>query len=281
MKTVPDIADVVELQTWASNRPYSVSTLKEDLEAALAEEEQDEAETYAREVFEEIAERAQLLGPAYPFTQDGITLAPNQLTIGSSYLFCLGLTFFDNVTLELRTREFEGIVQTAAMNYFGGSAVRIGAPWATGEITDYRTLLEKVSDLIPDLGPPTQLVAPSGGDAGWDVVVVNNFADSRFSRIIALGNCATGKTDWRRKGLETQPTLFWSFFTRPPQATNVCLTFVAVPFLMSEQEKLRKAGQTCITFDRIRICEHAPSANQTVMEWLAGNRADALNIALL
>jgi hypothetical protein len=124
-------------------------------------------------------------------------------------------------------------------------------------------------------------VAPSGGDAGWDVVIVNNFGDRKFSRVIALGNCATGTTDWRRKGLETQPTLFWSFFTRPPQATNVCLTFVAVPFLMSEEDKLRKAGQTCITFDRIRICEYAPSATQAVMDWLVANRTAALDIPLL
>jgi hypothetical protein len=281
MTDVPQIADVVEFQTWAADQAYSISTLQEDLEAALGEDEHDQAEDYARQIFEELASRAQLLGTAYPFDHDGATLTPNNRKSDSSYLFCLGLNFSDDITLELRTREFEAVVKTAAEAYFRGEAVRIGAPWATGEITDYLVLLQKVSDLIPDLGPPTQAVAPGGGDAGWDVVVVNNFKDRKFSRIIALGNCATGRTNWRQKGLETQPTLFWSFFTRSPLSENVCLTFIAVPFLMTDDDKLRKAGEKCITFDRIRICEHAPSTSPAVMAWLESQRAKALDEPLI
>jgi hypothetical protein len=281
MKAVPEIADVVELQAWAEDQPYSISALQDDLEAALPGDEADRAEDYAREVFEEVAQRARLLGQAYPFTYDGITLAPNDRKANSSYLFCLGLNFLGDITMELRTREFEAVVKVAAEGYFRGQAVRIGAPWATGEITDYRSLLQKVSDLIPDLGPPTRDEAPGGGDAGWDVVVVNNFKDRKFSRIIALGNCATGKTDWRRKGLETQPTLFWSFFTRPPQSENVCLTFIAVPFIMTEEDRLRKTGEKCIIFDRIRICEHSPSTSPEVMEWLDSQRPRALDEPLI
>jgi len=99
--------------------------------------------------------------------------------------------------------------------------------------------------------------------------------------MIALGNCATGVTDWRKKGMEAQPTLFWDFFTRPPQAYNVCLTFIAVPFLMSERDKKRKAGPWCIAFDRFRICEHAGGASPAVMEWLESQRPKALDLALL
>jgi hypothetical protein len=281
MSTIPEIADIVELQTWAANKTYSVSALEEELEALLPGEEEDQPETYAREVFEELAERSRLLGPAYPFTHDGETLVPNLRKDDSSYLFCLGLTWLENITSTLRTREFEAIVKAAAEGYFGGESVRIGAPWTTGEITDYAVLLQKVSDLIPDIGPPTQTEAPGGGDAGWDVVVVNNFEDRKFSRIIALGNCATGRTDWRGKGLETQPTLFWDFFTRPPQPYNVCITFLAVPFLMTEEDKKRKTGPACITFDRIRICEHAPSATPAAMTWLDEQRNNALDLAMM
>src|SRR6185437_536951 len=281
MKSVPEIADVVELQVWAEDQAYSDSALKEDLEAALPAEEMENAEEYARQVFEEVMQRARLLGTAYPFTCDGVTIAPNERKADSSYLFCLGLNFFEEITVNLRTREFEAVVKAAAESYFRGKAVRIGAPWRTGEITSYRELLEKVTDLIPDLGPPIQNEALGGGDAGWDVVVVNNFADGKFSRIIALGNCATGITDWRKKGMEAQPTLFWDFFTRPPQPYNICLTFIAVPFLMSEHEKKRKAGPWCIAFDRIRICEHAGSASPVGMEWLESQRNKALDLALV
>ncbi len=281
MSTISEIADAVELRTWANDKSYSIGALKEDLEAILPGDGSKKPEDYAREVFEEMIDRARLLAAAYPFDLDGVTLTPNELKLNSSYLFCLGLNFFENIPLRIRSPEFEALVRKAAEKYFRGEAIRIGAPWKTGTITDYKTLLKMVSNLIPDLGPPTREKAPDGGDAGWDVVVVNNFADHKFSRIIALGNCATGKTDWRKKGMEAQDTFFWSFFTKEPQNTNTCLTFVAVPFLMTDEEKLRKTARTCITFDRIRICEQAPLTSTCSMRWLEGHRADALDIPLM
>jgi hypothetical protein len=280
MNAVPEIADVVELQTWASNSTYSVSTLEEDLRAAMPTEDRDQTEALARQVFEVMTERSRLLGASYPFTHDGTTLTPTERGLDSSYLFCLGLTWLEDINNNLRTREFEAIVKAASEEYFRGNAVRIGAPWKTQEITVYGELLQLVTDLIPDIGPPTRTEAPGGGDAGWDIVVVNNFADKQFSRIIALGNCATGRSDWDRKGAETQPTMFWDFFTRPPQPYNICLTFLAVPFLMTRDDKLRKAGPNCITFDRMRLCEHAPRATGPAMAWLASQRTNALDLAL-
>jgi len=202
MNSVPEIADIVELQAWAAQKTQSASSLEEELRAALPDDDREKAEAVAREVFETLGERGHLLGDSYPFTFDGTTLTPNGNIANSSYLFCLGLTWLENITVNLRTREFEAIVKTAAEEYFGGDAVRIGAPWKTQEITVYAELLQLVSDLIPDIGPPTQHTAPNGGDAGWDVVVANNFRDQRFSRIIALGNCATGRTDWLGKGVK-------------------------------------------------------------------------------
>jgi hypothetical protein len=281
MDNISDIADVVELHAWATDRPYSISSLKEELEAALPNDDAERAEDYAREVFEEIADRARLLGVAYPFSVDGVTLTPNDRKNDSSYLFCLGLNFFDDIPADFRTREFEGIVKAAAEGYFRGKGLRIGAPWKTEDIKEYTDLLQLVSDLIPDLGPPSRTRAPKGGDAGWDIVVVNNFADAKFSRIIALGNCATGRTDWLKKGNETGPNLFWSFFNRSPMGPNVCLTFFAVPFLMTEEDKLRKVSDTCMTFDRIRICEHVPFASEPVMHWLESHRINALDVSLI
>lgn len=281
MDNIPDIADVVELRAWANDQSYSISSLKEDLEAALPGDDSEQAEDYAREIFEEILDRARLLGEAYPFSVDGVTLTPNDRKNDSSYLFCLGLNFFEDVPPDFRTREFEGIVKQAAEAYFRGRGLRIGAPWRTEEIKEYADLLQLVSDLIPDLGPPTRNKAPKGGDAGWDIVVVNNFADGKFSRIIALGNCATGRTDWLKKGNETGPNLFWSFFNRTPMGLNVCITFFAVPFLMTEEDKKRKVTDTCLTFDRIRICERVPAASQAVMEWLEHNRNNALDVSLI
>jgi len=276
-----NVADVVELRTWANDKPYSVSALKEDLEAILSGDDADRAEDYAQHVFEELERRSLLLQESYPFGVDGMTITPTDRKTNSSYLFCLGLKFIRQVPEGFRTREFEAIVKEAAEDYFRGKGVRIGAKWKTGEITDYGHLLQLVSDLIPDLGAPTRNTAPNGGDGGWDVVVVNNFADQTSPRIIALGNCARGRTDWLKKGLETAPQFFWSFFTKSPADLNVCLTFLAVPFLLTEDDKLRKRYRDSISFDRIRICERVPSTSEAVMTWLQDHRADALDISLL
>jgi hypothetical protein len=283
MKGPVEIADTIELLVWANDQSYSQSELKDDLEAGWPQVDPQGPEDLARQVFEELFDRAGTLGKAYPFLCNGNVLRPRQERKGnSSYLFCLGLTYFEaKVTLELRTREFEGIVSKAAESYFGGKSVRIGAPWATQKITSYKALLQMVSDLIPELGPPIRETAPGGGDAGWDIVLVRNFADDRFSRIIALGNCATGLTNWKAKGAEVAPTLFWSYFKSDPASRNPCLTFFAVPFQMTDDDKLSKAHHNCITFDRLRICEHSPNANKKVMKWLEALRADAQDLPLL
>ena len=145
MNSISDIADVVELQTWATDRAYSISSLKEDLESALAGDEIEFAEQYARETFEEIETRAALLATSYPFDLEGVTIRPNARKTNSAYLFCLGLQFLRGIPLEMRTREFEGVVKVAAESYFRGKGVRVGAPWSTPEITEYKDLLQTIS----------------------------------------------------------------------------------------------------------------------------------------
>lgn len=282
MKDLDTMADILELQVWASDQAYSESSLQEDIEALWAEDDPDGAEEIARDIFSVLEERANILGDAYPFICDGQVLSPRpNRKDDSSYLFCLGLLHFsDDVNLHLRTREFEAVVKKAAESYFGGEAVRIGAPWSTGQITDYGQLLASVSDLLPDIGPPTRTVAPQGGDGGWDIVLVKNFSDRKFSRLIALGNCATGIEDWESKGQEKAISLFWSFFTRMPQTVNPCLTFLAVPFVLTEDQKLAKAYPNGITLDRFRVCGHAPNASPAIMAWLNTHRQYALNIPL-
>lgn len=275
-------ADIVELHTWANDVAYSISSLKENLEAILPDDNASEdAEVYSNEIFEEFEQRRNLLGTSYPFDVDGNTLVPNQLKANSSYLFCLGLTFFEPVPNDMRTREFEGIVRLAAEAYFRGTAVRIGAPWRTGEIATYQELLQRVVDMIPDLGVPVRTVAPHGGDGGWDIVVVNNFVDNAFSRIIALGNCATGRTDWLTKGNETEVTDFWDAFSHPPERKNVCIRFLAVPFQMTKEQKDKKQGPGNLLFDRIRICHLVGTTSQRVMDWLAEHRDNTLELALI
>ncbi len=79
--------------------------------------------------------------------------------------------------------------------------------------------------------------------------------------------------------METQPTLFWNFFQG--QHLSVFITFFAVPFAMNEEDRLRKLSNSSLTFDRFRICEHAPTtAIPETAEWLEEQRENALSVPL-
>lgn len=72
----------------------------------------------------------------------------------------------------------------------------------------YARCPECLAGRIRELGPPVVDAAPGGGDGGWDVIIVKNFADDDISRFIAIGNCATGKYNWHQKWKETAANYF-------------------------------------------------------------------------
>jgi hypothetical protein len=282
MKTIEEMSDIIELQTWATSKPATLSALTDQLGSALDEEDRAEAEKIAQNVLDEFMRRQELLKGSYPFKSDGLKLELDHTEPASTtYLFCLGLSLLPSTEIdaEQRSVQFETTVMNAARSFFGGHALRIGAPWRTQEIPEYSVLLDKVVELIPNLGKKMVNTAPGGGDAGWDVLIVKNFCDNLYPRFIALGNCATGRSDWIRKGMETQPTLFWSFFQSDHR--SVFITFFAVPFAMTEGDRLRKLSNSCLTLDRFRICEHAPTTPlPEIATWVEGQRAHALEIPL-
>jgi hypothetical protein len=279
MKDIPDIADAVEFRTWAKQEPYTFNALEDDLKAAIDEEEY--TENLPQNVMDEIQTRRLLLNDKYPFECDGYKLEVRAADArNSTYVFCLGLSLLPaaNIENDQRAKQFETIAMTAAAGFFGGQGLRIGAPWRTEEIATYDILLDRVVELIPDLGKRVRDVPPGGGDGGWDVLVVKDFADKRFPRLVALGNCATGRTDWKRKGKETEPEYFWEFFAHGHRSTFV--TFFAVPFVMDDDARKRRLSPTGMTFDRFRICEYAPQSNEDVAGWIESVRTAALDVSL-
>jgi hypothetical protein len=282
MKEISEIADAIEFRVWASGTPCTLSSIKEELQAALAEDEEESPEDLAQSVIEEIQTRQMLFNGAYPFECDGYKVEFSAPLDGTStYIFCLGLSLLphEQISNEQRTIQFETVAMNAAKAFFGGSELRIGAPWRTAEIPTYEDLLDKVAALVPNLGPRTRNAAPDGGDCGWDVLIVKGFKDNNFPRLIVLGNCATGRTDWIKKGMETAPTyLFETFFTSDHK--SVLITFFAVPFAMDDEARKRKLYNQTIILDRFRICEHAPVSPQDVAAWLETTRKAALEVPL-
>jgi hypothetical protein len=282
MKEISEIADAVEFRAWASRKASTFSSIKEELQAAMADDEEESPEECAQDVMDEIQSRQVLLDGAYPFECDGYKVAFSAPTAGAStYLFCLGLSLLPpaHISNDQRSVQFETVAMSAAKSFFGGTELRIGAPWRTDEIPTYEDLLKKVAALIPNLGPLTRDAAPEGGDCGWDVLIVKGFKDQEFPRLIVLGNCATGRTDWMKKGMETAPRYFFdSSFTSDHK--SVLITFFAVPFVMDDEARKRKLYDQTITFDRFRICEHAPVSPSDVADWLETAREAALKVPL-
>lgn len=276
------IADVIEFRVWASGKPYTFSSIKEELQSAMGDDEEDAPENCAQLVMDEIQARQMLLSDAYPFDCDGYKVEFSPPALGTStYVFCLGLSLLpaEQISNVQRETQFETIAMNAAKAFFGGEELRIGTPWKTAEVTTYKELLDKVTALIPNLGPCSREAAPDGGDCGWDVLIVKGFKDNNFPRLIILGNCATGRTDWMKKGMETAPHYFFeSSFTSSHK--SVLITFFAVPFVLDDEMRKRKLYGQTITFDRFRICENSPISPVDVKPWLESMRAEALNIPL-
>ena len=249
-------------------------------EEAIDSDDDDECDAFellAQQVFDEILERQIRLGVAYPFACDGYKVNYPVGSYGLPYIFCLLLSYLPSTQIQNPqcAPQFEILAMDAAMNFFGGAGLRIGWPW---DRDTYAELLDDVVSLLPDLGQialPEPVVA---GDRGWDILIVKGFGDNSYPRFVALGNCATGRTDWRMKGLETQPEYFWQCFQH--ERAGTWLTFSAVPFPMDEDSRLRKASRHTLTFDRYRICEFATGLCAEAEQWVNQQFMNASNIPL-
>lgn len=273
------VADRVELYVWGNAEPYTLSSLKEVLEAAGTSKKR----AYQRAVaaFEEFERRERILGAGYPFELGDEAIRLKMPGAASPYLYCLALSGLQHEDIEedMRAEMFELLAMRAAENFFGGEGIRIGAPWKNTETPEYADLLLRVAGLIRELGPPVVNAAPDGGDGGWDVIVVKNFADDEKPRFIAIGNCASGKSNWRSKWKETAATYFWGFFTHQP--VSACIEFFAIPFVIDDEMRKRKCDMRTVTFDRLRIAEHAAALDGRSQEWLQKVRSKAADVALV
>ena len=289
MTDVSKIADAAELRVWAKQEVYTLAALVEDLKASIDEDEygeeeagaesSEETQALAQKVMDEVLARQEILKGSYPFECDGykIQLKPGDAN-KSTYVFCLGLSLLppDNVSAHQRGVQFETVAMRAANRFFRGQPLRVGHPLSNGAPT-YKDLFDQVIKLIPDLGSPSD-EAIKRGDGGWDVLIVKSFADNKFPRLIVLGNCATSRAEWLSKGMETAPNYFWKSFKGRHE--SVVLTFLAVPFLMDDDDRLRKSYENAISFDRLRICEHAPESSQDIADWIESTREAALGVPL-
>lgn len=269
MPDYSDVADRLEFIVWAENTPYSISTLKDALQALLASADAVEAQQLADDVFETLAERKAMLGPRYPFDVSSKLVSSLGTTIsGTPYLFCLACSIVSHEVITPRVRDlmFEQLARSAAESYFGGVGIQTGAKWRQHGHKSYAEMIRKVGASISELGSPVRTVQPGGGDGGWDVILVKQFSDRLYPRIVVGGNCATGQTDWLKKGNETVfPHWFRHFFGKQPDGPY--FEFFAAPFAADADQRSRKTGKETFLFDRFRLAEHGV-AQPGMRDWL-------------
>ncbi|MEO5804561.1 MAG: hypothetical protein ABIR24_13625 [Verrucomicrobiota bacterium] len=117
----------------------------------------------------------------------------------------------------------------------------------------------------PDRKIPT---ARTKKDAGLDIVTWRSFPDGRSSKLIAFGQCATGK-HWWDKRLELQPGDWCrTWMTKTPHVIPLKMFFV--PHSVSGDEWSELGYQSGIIFDRFRISHYAeqnmPAALRSILK---------------
>jgi hypothetical protein len=252
----------------------SASQLKTEVEMTGSEDALDPAEEGAASLseqlegkidgaFTEAERRIKSCGSSYPFDVQRKALLPRDREFSSVYTFLLGLsTYGENAIPEMDAAKlFEETCAHASRIYFGSkehpAATHIfGFPRRIGE----RGFQKALSDLcsvhlcegVPDEKMPN---AHTKKDAGLDIVIWRNFPDSRSSKFIAFGQCATGGNWWGKRH-ELQPDDWCNtWLTKRPQVTPMKVFFV--PHAVDD-DLWGELGYTAgVIFDRFRIAFYA------------------------
>lgn len=274
---VSQVADNVELRVWANKSGIPMDSIKEEIKTLIPDEEDtdeidDELFEFVTEVFDEFGYRKKYLGDNYPFdlTAQRLDIADTLLQYATTYLFCLGLSRLEpekiNQSRAIRSIEFEMVALSATKAYFNAEGVRTGAPWRTNTLQNYYDVLNQICSFVPEVkAPQKDIMAPRGGDGGWDFVVGKSFPDQHFPQLIAIGNCATGE-NFLQKGEDLTADHFFSKFLG--RVRSPIIEVMAVPFILTEEHKSMKANSRRILFDRLRLALHCPTAGTDAVSWL-------------
>jgi hypothetical protein len=270
--SIQDLARAINRDGTVEDRASDVRRAKYD-ELALAS---------AESAFEEVEDRSRACGGEYPFAvhDDYIQLRASGEASPYMFLLLLSTTFHERgVKREaaVRVKMFEEICADAGRSYFGGadaSSRVFGFPRRTGNRNFSEALDAFCVDFGEGAGHKGRPTLADKKDAALDVIVWRTFPDRRAGKLIAFGQCATGR-NWRSKLTELQPDAFWDTWIRERPA-HPPLRLFFTPYRLDEGswfEDSRKAG---LFFDRCRIVAHlqrrnAP-AHKAATEWVRSAR---------
>jgi hypothetical protein len=214
----------------------------------------------------------------YPFSLQRKVLLNRDPNLSSVYAFLLGLSLMGEAAVAglNGAKLFEDVCSFASQAYFGSGKTPaenhiFGFPRRVGA-KDFVTAIEelclhKIREGTPDKKFPT---AHTMKDAGLDIVAWRSFPDRRSSKLIAFGQCATGKNWWGKRH-ELQPGDWCrTWMLKTPHLIPVKMFFV--PHAITNEEWAELGYQAGIIFDRFRITHFAEqcisrSVRHQLKEW--------------
>ena len=219
---------------------------------------------------EEIERRVALLGPAYPFSLDGGTLAYAASASGIyEFLLCIcnsQLTTGDYVWLP---RLFERVAARLVAAYFGEHAESIHTGWPRdGTVgSSFSEAMTTVATCTgewtwgPDEGLPD---VHHSGDQGCDFVVWFNAVDGRqIGQLFVLGQCACGN-DWQTKFRDLDVVRLRKWFN-PLSVVDPVRSF-ATPHHVADALLREASRESGLFFDRARLAKIASGVRQDVLD---------------
>ena len=242
-------SDVLRLYDFLEDEGHEIErddVTGEELESEILAEDREKC---ANDVLNEVEYRSSVLRQDYPFVlqeagqqwniRPAVPSQENKVEAARiCYLFCLLISAIrderlsgDTVAALRRSmpNHFQAVATDAAAGILNGEAVSFGFPRPTGE--GFRPALSSASQQMGLGAVLDALPLWSNGqekDAGIDVIAWQNFRDGRPSKLVMLGQVASGQ-NWAEKSVKNDTYRFFDWFSQRPTEHYIPSIFIPFP----------------------------------------------------
>ncbi|MGB4960813.1 MAG: hypothetical protein WBO36_15125 [Saprospiraceae bacterium] len=267
-----ELADFWEIMVLKNpDFPISAMYIQQELSIELdeinhdgIESEDDIVGTRMQDVMHEIIFRKSAAYQKYPFYFVGSRLYFNTQVsnqIKNTYLFCLLATRLNMKDHKIQnnfdgTKLFEKLAEIIGKNFWGENSQTM--IFGTAVNSSFEFKVNKTIGLIGEghsfLNRNSSFVTKN--DDGIDIVLVKEFADTRRSKLVGLGQCKTG-TDWQNTVKGEKIRNFCSnWFRDSPVLEPIPIAFITDTLYRESNDYTNLKG--LLVLNRFRLMEYLP-----------------------